>query len=234
MKKKDIVKRLRSEFNQIIVPDVLDEVRSRSNIKRKSALKRGFKKFVPVLAMTLILIAVIVPMQVYFFNFDAEAAAMISMDFNPSIELTVNKGGNVIKAEGINSEGKKILDNLKFKRKAIDIVVTVILEEAERQGYDVSEILYSLETNNPELKTNIRNRINENTENYYKKKNKNGNISWNDTAINQDIRKQAEKLGISGAKLQLVLQIIDKHPEYTVEQLAHKSMKELRRISGGN
>ncbi|WP_053365985.1 anti-sigma factor domain-containing protein [Bacillus sp. FJAT-27245] len=101
--------------------------------KRKAMLElAGMKKIWMSAAAALIIMAsAIFPLgsgnQVY---------AYMSIDVNPSIELGVNEKMQVLRMNGYNKEGKKIVSGLKdWKKEDVSEVAEKILSEIGRQGY---------------------------------------------------------------------------------------------------
>ncbi|WP_117433635.1 anti-sigma factor domain-containing protein [Clostridium thermosuccinogenes] len=59
----------------------------------------------------------------------------ISIDINPSIEITTNIYDRIISAKGLNDEGKKVLSTVSVKNKAVEEAVGSILQSAINSGY---------------------------------------------------------------------------------------------------
>jgi hypothetical protein len=134
MKNKELLSKLHNDMNNIAVPDVLTKVREESYINTASVIaapkKKAIKRFIPVMMMTVLLIAVLIPLQIFVFSFDTAAAATVIVDINPSISLDVNSDGKVLSAEGLNEDGIELLKKLKLKRKSVEDAVEMILETA--------------------------------------------------------------------------------------------------------
>ncbi|NLY10600.1 MAG: anti-sigma factor domain-containing protein [Firmicutes bacterium] len=63
------------------------------------------------------------------------AAYYITVDINPSVELTLNKHQRVIKVEGLNDDGKELLRNVKVVGKTFEQAIETIGNRAEMDGY---------------------------------------------------------------------------------------------------
>lgn len=62
--------------------------------------------------------------------------AYMSIDVNPSIEMGLNDGMQVVKMNAYNPEGKKIVSSLKhWEKESVSKVAEQILSEINRQGY---------------------------------------------------------------------------------------------------
>ena len=66
---------------------------------------------------------------------DAEAAAIVSIDVNPSIELTVNKKDKVMSAVALNEDAKVVLSDMNLKNVDLDIALNAIMGALLKNGY---------------------------------------------------------------------------------------------------
>lgn len=239
MKNKDILNRINSEMNNIIVPDVLSKVRDNSVINIKAVNKKArtnyTRKIAFAVSMIVILLAVFIPLQVFVFSFDTAVAATITIDVNPEVQLQINSDDQIISATGINDDGIDLLSNIKLKRKSIDDAIEIIMTRMDELNYENTSILYDLNCNNESAKGRLKNKINENTNNYYQRKGSQGDITWRDeieaqTDNLEEIQQNANQYGISTAKMTMINRIIEEHPEYTIAELSTMSIGELRRI----
>lgn len=62
-------------------------------------------------------------------------AGHLSIDVNPSFELTFNRVNRVVKVQGLNPEAKALLANNKFRGDEVDDVVESIIEKLLESGY---------------------------------------------------------------------------------------------------
>jgi hypothetical protein len=86
------------------------------------------------------------------FGFDTACAAVVSVDINPSIELSVNKEMRVIDIVYANEAGSLLSDGLNVRSKSISEALTMILELAGENGYlaEGHIVLVSAAPNSPE------------------------------------------------------------------------------------
>lgn len=66
----------------------------------------------------------VIGMKVYF-----NESALISLDVNPSIELSINKFDRVIDVRALNDDGDNILDQTNVKNKLLDDAVVTLFEQ---------------------------------------------------------------------------------------------------------
>lgn len=70
----------------------------------------------------------------------------ISIDVNPSIELSLNRFGRVVSATAFNAEGRKILETLSLKGKRDTTAVHEIIENETMQTFlsDEAELVLTV------------------------------------------------------------------------------------------
>jgi hypothetical protein len=80
-----------------------------------------------------------------------QAAAYLTMDINPSIELAVSDKGKVVSCSGLNSDGEKILSQVSVKgydlEQAVGIIVTQAIADNYLTAEDSNVILTTLTVN---------------------------------------------------------------------------------------
>lgn len=241
MNNRDLKARINTEFNNIVVPDVLDNIKSRStiNTSKPSPVRRyKLRPATAIMTFALLIMAVIIPMQIYVFSFDTAVAATITMDFNPSIELALNSEGQIISATSSDEQGQEIIDSLRLRRKSIEDALPKILDKAEGKGYDNTTVLYNLNAADAAVQARLRSRVVSRANNYYQERNKSNNAIWADEIDIPDtlrdnpnkIANEAREYGISQAKMAIIYEIIEAKPEYAVDDLKDLSISELNRL----
>ncbi len=78
----------------------------------------------------------------------SEAAAIIGLDVNPSIQLSVDDNGKVIEASAVNKDGEKILDDMSLAGTDMKVAANAIVGSMLQQGFlnDISNsILVSVQ-----------------------------------------------------------------------------------------
>ncbi len=64
-----------------------------------------------------------------------EASYFVTLDINPSIELAVNADHRVLYADGLNAEGRALLENVRVSGRPFKAAVEAISEQAKLAGY---------------------------------------------------------------------------------------------------
>ena len=88
-----------------------------------------------------------------FFGGQGKVNAVVGLDVNPSIELSVDKKGRVVKAEAINEDGQKILDDMDLKKDDVSDACNTIVDELVAKGYltlKSNSVLVSVQAEDPE------------------------------------------------------------------------------------
>ncbi len=79
----------------------------------------------------------------------------LGIDINPSIELSLNKYNKVIKIEGLNNDGIKVVKNSNIKGLSIDNAIIKIIKTSKELDYideNNNNILITIETNGKDKK----------------------------------------------------------------------------------
>ncbi|HLN62981.1 MAG TPA: anti-sigma factor domain-containing protein [Symbiobacteriaceae bacterium] len=61
---------------------------------------------------------------------DAQPQAIVTVDINPSLQLTLNRKDVVLKAEALNTDGELVLHGVKWERRPVNEVLTAVTSRA--------------------------------------------------------------------------------------------------------
>jgi len=64
----------------------------------------------------------------------AQPFAIVTIDINPSLQLTLNNRNDVIRVEGLNADGTLVLQGLSWKSKSVDEVISAVTDRAVEIG----------------------------------------------------------------------------------------------------
>ena len=157
--------------------------------------------------------------------------AYVSLDINPSVELGVNAFNKVVKVEGYNDDGEKILIGIDVKGASVAEAIKTLIASANDNGYisDDGSTVISLtsETDDSKVATKLET-DSETGANEALKENGKIAIIYKDS-VHLSLNEEANTLGITAGKLNLIrkLQTID--PTATVEQYKNESVKNIMR-----
>lgn len=94
----------------------------------------GWRKIAAMVAAIMLLVLGM-PWARAFLRGTQEPAFYISVDINPSVELTVNDRERVIEARALNNEGAAMLADLNLEGQAAKAAIGALIREAVKQGY---------------------------------------------------------------------------------------------------
>lgn len=241
MKKNDIHNKINQSLD-LEAPDLLNKIKASDRffipVKKPREIKESYSlRF--VLAGT---IAIFVLLATFLLNsspVDPVIASTITIDINPSIEITLDEDDKVINVRAINNDGNDIIDSaLIYSRYNVDEVIALLIEKAVEKNYiteDNNVILVSVQNKNEEAKTRIINNI-EVRVNLEAKK-----YITAVTIIKERLEEQAQQGNISEeqaasnyritiAKLRLINSIIEEDDSYSIEDLKDLSVGRLYKL----
>ena len=78
-----------------------------------------------------------------FLGGDPKAYAYVTVDINPSIELSIDDKHKVVDFKGLNQDGEQVLNDLKLQGMSVDEAISKLAEIAKNKGYlnEQSEVL---------------------------------------------------------------------------------------------
>lgn len=65
-----------------------------------------------------------------------KTVTIITLDINPSIEISLDKNNNVIKIKALNDDAKNIIDD-NYKGKTLDKTFTIMIEKLKDNGFEL-------------------------------------------------------------------------------------------------
>ena len=153
----------------------------------------------------------------------------LSLDINPSVEIGVSRFGKVVKAEGYNSDGKKILSGVNVKGSTVKEAVNALISSAVDNDFIAKDgstvISLTSETDNENIATEIENDGEAGAKEALEENGKAAIINKDNVAIAR--REEAKKIGITPGKLNLINKLQSVDPTATVEQYKDASVKEI-------
>lgn len=109
------------------VTDVI-EMHVPKSIPRNKKMKHWL---VPVAAVAACLIIALI----FVLQLDHRPFASIYMSINPEVRIDVNRRDAVVGLEGVNSDGKRLIESYDYKNKNVDTVIGDLLDRAIDMGY---------------------------------------------------------------------------------------------------
>lgn len=223
-------------------PDILDRIKSSDRFfvpmkqrPRKSysfGLRTTFASFAVIIA---IIFAFVLTGQ----NTDAVVASTITLDINPSIEITLDEFDHVINVTALNNDGDELIErDVKYSEMTVEQAIKWLIDRAVHLGYISAErnaILISVNNNNEDERLRVINYLEQRIDIEIRNNNINPNIirdNTTDSIPNPNFTDEqlAEAFRITVAKVRLINSIIELEEGYSFEELEKKPIWELVRI----
>lgn len=241
MKNKEI-KRLLNSAAQKTAPDVLDSVLSgceqqkgrnfvmtnatTSESPRRRPGIRGLA--IGIAAFCLLLVGGIGG----FFGYQNTYAvdSVVAFDVNPSIRLEVSRQEKVLAAEPLNADASKILFDMNLEGTDLNVATNAIIGSMLRNGYlsDIANsILITVENGDDEKAAALQQELVDEINQILGSNNIEGSILSQTLTASDDLKAKAETYGISTGKASLIEGILAENTQYTFEELASLSIREL-------
>ena len=160
---------------------------------------------------------------IYFKN--DNRVAVIGIDVNPSLELSINSKNKVVSVNTNNEDGKKVLGDMDLKGSNVDVAVNAIFGSMVKMGYineNDNSILISMVEGNYDV-----DKLANNVYSYLKNEKLDSSIltqNLDTTSYDKDLSK---KYNISVSKVKLIRSILNKNSLYNFEELSKLSTNEL-------
>ncbi len=237
MKNNDIERRLKQAVEQI-TPDVLDNILSQCNQQSGKVMKMkkfGNRKLLNSIVGIAAAFAIIVGGFFAVRNLNNDSVySTVTLDVNPSIELSVTDKEKIIEVKPLNNDAKTVIGDMNFKDSSIDVAVNAIIGSMLRNGYidELSNsILVSVDCLKEQDGKKLEEKLNKNIEELLKNDSFSGAVLSQTVNHKDDIDSKAEKYGITVGKAQLINKIIASNNRYSFEQLVPLTINELNLIA---
>lgn len=146
----DIEKRLASAINAA-APDMLDDLMteldltekpepvmreklaggSEERYKKSTVRSRGFRQLMSIAAALVLVLGGVTVWR----NMQQKVFAVVDIDVNPSIELSINKNDKVVEARPVNEDGMAILSGMDLKGSEVKAACNAIVGSMLMKGY---------------------------------------------------------------------------------------------------
>lgn len=248
MKKNKIIEQLHIELNALPIPDVLKEVRKKTPIiiktteKEKTGTpfkvqtKRVFAGTVALLFVLLAIISAFIPVLY------REQYTTLSIDINPSLELTLDQNQTVIKTEAINADAASLLSQVTLLGTNLNLAMERLLNKATENGYllegQENAVLFAVKNKNSNIKNKVQEALNRKTNSYFTEHNMAGGAIFEE--YKNELKQEFDELknsfeddvNISPAKYLYIKRIIERFPNLAgyEEHLAKMGVSQLNKL----
>lgn len=157
--------------------------------------------------------------------------AIIMLDVNPSLSLSVDSEERIVSADALNEEAKEVLGSMELEGTSLEVAVNAIIGSMLQKGYlgDLqNSILVSVENEDAVRGEQLQKKVSDAVASALQTSSLDAAIlsqvvSAGDTALTE----LAEQYGISLGKAALIQEVIDQAPELTFEDLASMTINEI-------
>ena len=245
MEKQDIKFRIKESFDER-TPDILSKIKNSSEFRVPVKTKRSFSEYFSVKRLSyslvsIFIIALLVTLVLSSGPSTPVVASTITLDINPSIQITLDEDDFVINITGLNDEGEAVVSrDIKYRGLTLDRAIELIIEEAHRRGYivdttDENVILIKVDSNSEvirtrveaQLETKIATEVNKYAQLVRVIKERNPNVTDEQLETLVDIARENH---ITVAKLLLIRRIIVLDDQYEVSELKNVSVRGLYQL----
>ena len=226
------------------VPDDLDGVLARCKDRKGIVIdmtenrneavvsRKNTRRFIPWAAAACLLLAVGVGVRWQMLN---TVASVVSLDVNPSVELSVNSKEKVLAARAANSDGEQILDGMDLKGTQLNVAVNAIVGSLLKNGYVdelANSILITVEDDNAARGSALEQSLATEVDAILESASVHGAIlSQTVNTGDAALQEKADSYGITLGKATLVQSMVDQNSQLTFEELAPLSVNELNLLA---
>lgn len=218
-------------------PDDLDGVLSRCAARKGTVIpmKKGTsRKLWKSLAAACLALVLVGGGGAYYYQANA-VASVVSLDVNPSIELSVNRSEKILSCIPLNEEARTVLADMgegaDLKGTKLDVAVNAIVGALVRAGYLdslSSAILISVEDSDQNRAVRIQQELTGTVDALLQSQSAGAAILSQTVAASADLDQQARENNISTGKANLVNQAIALNGSLSFTSLAALTVEELK------
>ena len=163
------------------------------------------------------------------FYSNSKVDSVVSIDINPSIELTVSKDDKVLSAVALNKDAEKVLDGMDLKKVDLDIAINAIIGSLLKNGY-LDEVYNAInicvENDDTKRADEISEKIKAEISSIMAEKDLIGDVNSQSHPLDEELKKLAEKHGVSVGKLMLA-QKVSENVDISLEVAVKLTISEL-------
>ena len=242
----EIEKRLASALNAA-APDMLDELMAELDLtenpepslreklagdgqeryKKAAVRSRSFRALISCAAALIILVGAAAVWK----NINDRVFAVVDLDVNPSIELSINGKEKVIGAEAVNEDGEVILADMDLRGSDVKVACNAIVGSMLTKGYltdKSNSLMVSVSAGDPEKGHEIEQKLSDGISSYLDDSDITAAILGQYVEDDDELEDFAEENGISLGKAWLIRKLMETGGQkMTQESLLELSTQEL-------
>ena len=215
MKNVDVEAKLKQAFEHA-TPNVLESVLSDCREQKGTVImmkerKNNWKKRLVAAAAALALV-IGLSAGTGFYLRNRAVAATVSLDVNPSVELSVNRNDRVLNVTANNEDGKTIIGDMDLKGSDLDVAVNAIVGSMVRNGYLnelANSVLVSVDSKDAAAGTALQEKLAQEISVILEGDSFSGAVISQTVEKSENLANQAQEHHISVGKANLIQQIIN-------------------------
>ena len=244
MKKNQMMQeQLRQAYTHALPPSNVDALLLRCGKEAERGMiimmqpkrNRAVRTAAAVAAAFMLIVGGGISVRAYQANF--AVASTVSLDVNPSIEITVNEKERVLAVTPKNEDAVKVVGEMDFAGNSLEVTVNALIGSMLRGGYldDIADaILVSVDSRNSEAGDALQNRLRETVSAILQEAAFEGQILIQKTDADQELVDKADENSISMGKTKLIEQILaNTEIRYSFAELSRWSIGELNLLAEG-
>lgn len=168
-----------------------------------------------------------------FWSVRPQVESVVSLDVNPSIQMTVDRDDRVMECQARNDDAQKILEGLDLKHDTVDEATDQLIDAMVRDGYleansGDNAILVSVATQNQENADRLQQTISYSIKTVLDKNNATAKvIQQKETQVSSDLEAFAKEHSVSVGKADLVQKLTKQDSTLDPGELTQMSLKDL-------
>lgn len=244
MKNKNLYNQINNSLDED-TPDVLSKIKASDTFfvpmkqQKRKGYSFGLRTTFASIAVIFILVFTLILSRG---SNDLIVASTITIDINPSIEITLDEFDNVINVKALNNDGDVLIDkNINYSKLTVEQTIKILIDKAIELNYisnELNAVLISVQNANEDDRVRVINYVesriaiearNRNINQINIIKDKIDELINNPDFTDEEL---SEIYHVTVAKIRLINSIIHLDSDYTIVQLKDKTIFELVRIRG--
>lgn len=234
MTKKEMKQSLRNAV-LTATPDVLGEILAVQNDSSVVEFKKESNPKSHIISFRMASCAIAAALMLFvgiFFMVQPTVDSIVSIDVNPSIELSVDPQDTVVKYRALNEDAVNVLDGMDLNRMDLGTATNLIIEAMLHDGYlsaDSPEntILISVANDDTEKVQHLQSKVTNSVDTTLKQNHTKATILQQGDPVTDDVKSFAKENNISVGKADFVKKIAETDQNLNSSDLAAMSIKEL-------
>ena len=229
MKKTQMMQaQLRRAYTHALTPSNVDALLLRCGKEAERGMiimmqpkrNRALRTAAAVAAAFMLIVGGGISVRAYQANF--AVASTVSLDVNPSIEITVNEKERVLAVTPKNEDAVKVVGEMDFAGNSLEVTVNALIGSMLRGGYldDIADaILVSVDSRNSEDGEVLQKRLCETVSSILHEAAFEGQVLTQKVEQDSDMAEKAAQNNITLGKAKLIEQVLQNAVNYTFEEL---------------